>query len=116
MQDLEHTEGGGRVVTISDLKEVLKAKTGGKGQTQRRRGEVLSWGERLLLGTSCQTTVSRQHKHKKTKKKRFKKLCLRLIFFSSIPGGDYWAVERERERERESDCDVVVTSRSIRDA
>ena len=37
----------------------------------------------------------------KNKKKRFKKLCLRLIFFSSIPGGDYWAVERERERERE---------------
>lgn len=71
LQDLEWCIRG-RVVTISDLREVLKAKTEEKGQTERRQGEILSWGV-----LSCQTTVSRQHKQKKASKK----LCPRLYFF-----------------------------------
>lgn len=51
----------GRVVTMSDLKEVLKAKT--EETDRQQRGEIVSRGELLLLGASCQTTVSRQHKH-----------------------------------------------------
>lgn len=94
---------GGRAVTVSDLKEVLKAKTEEEGQTQRRRGEILSWGELLLLGMSCQTTVSRQHKQKPFKKKK-KQLCPRVIFsfsYSSIPGGVFIRLLRERKSERE---------------
>lgn len=64
----------GRVVTISDLKEVLKAKT--EGTDRQQRGEERSYhgGELLLLGASCQTTVNTNTKSFK------KKLYLRLNF------------------------------------
>lgn len=51
----------GRVVTVSDLKEVLKAKPEEKGL---KGGEILSFRERPLCGASCQT---RQKKKKQQK-------------------------------------------------
>lgn len=50
----------GRVVTISDLKEVLKAKT--EEKDRQKGGEMLSWGELLPLGTSCQTINNKSFK------------------------------------------------------
>lgn len=72
---------GGRAVTISDLKEVLKAKT--EEKDRHKGGEILSWGELQYDSWECQTTVSRQHTHKKKKASKNSE-TMRLNFFSYL--------------------------------
>lgn len=115
----------GRVITISDLKEVLKAKTeekdrqkGGKGRSYHE--SHFSW--------ECpvkQQSVNTKRK-KSSQKKRKKKLYLRLkfmflyftqkhswrnLFFSSF---GCWVKERKREKERDCDASVTLWSHSSR--
>jgi len=88
----------GRVITISDLKEVLKAKT---EETEKNRKEArrdLIMGRATTLGTVLPNSQSSTQT-----KKSFKKLCLRLNFFLYLTQEHSWrnllsAVEREKER------------------
>lgn len=108
LQDLEWCIRG-RVVTVSDLKEVLRAKTEEKDRRTGSKERSYRGGELLLSGMSCQTTVN-------TNKNCFKKTkqtdCLRRYFLFIFDLGPFleesfffgcWGRERER------DCDVVVT-------
>lgn len=101
----------GRVVTISDLKEVLKAKT--EEKTKGGEETSQSQGELLLLETSCQTSVSLQHQHTLTHTHTMKRKLRQTppetwyhlrISSRSAPGGisyfsGCWVSEIERETE-----------------
>lgn len=105
MQDLEWCIRG-RVVTISDLKEVLKAKT--EEKDRQKGGEERSYhGDSYY---SWERSV-KQQSVVITNKKASKKLCLRLNFFSIFDLGAF--LEKSFFRLlKERDCDVVVTFRS----
>ena len=103
--------GGGELLPYLTLrrcwKQRLEEKGRHKGDEERSyHGESdFSWERPVRQQSAVNTNTKKIHTHKK---KRFKKLCLRLIFFFEHswrrPFGCW-----DRKRERESDCDVVVT-------